>query len=214
MSLDIHVGPLSRSPSGRQGDPGTRTVADRRNAVLAWRDGLSRRLVDRLPVPLDWDETDQAPGFSGRPGWHGLAALVLWAAYAEHPAVRPPTRLPEELDSDPILQRTKADGFRSRYAHLVRNVELWLPQAFDFIVEGEDVDGRRVVMGSAAMLRRQLEDLNGATWKARPRSIAGWAGRDLPDTASVEENARYAFAVLLGLADRAVEHRLPMKVGY
>ncbi|MCA0301735.1 MAG: hypothetical protein LCH95_04960 [Proteobacteria bacterium] len=214
MSLDIHVGPLSRPPEGQWGSTGTATVAERRAAVLAWRDALSRRLADRLPVPLDWDETDHAPSFSGRPGWHGLAALVLWAAYAEHPAVRPPVRLPEELDSDPILQRTKADGFRSRYAHLVRNVELWLPQSFDFVVEGDDVDGRRVVMGSAVVLRRQLEDLNGATWKARPRSIAGWAGRELPGTASVEENARYAFAVLLDLADRAVEHRLPMKVGY
>ena len=214
MSLDIHVGPLSRSPSGQWGDAGARTVADRRAAVLAWREGLNRRLADRLPAPLDWDETDQAPSFSGRPGWHGLAALVLWAAYAEHPAVRPPARLPEELDSDPILQRTKADGFRSRYAHLVRNVELWLPQSFDFVVEGDDVDGRRVVLGSAAVLRRQLEDLNGATWKARPRAIAGWAGRDLPDTASLEDNARLAFAVLLDLVDRAVEHRLPMKVGY
>ncbi len=214
MSLDIHVGPLSRSPSGQRGDAGTSTTADRRTAVLAWRDGLNRRLGDRLAGPLDWDETDQAPWFSGRPGWHGLAALVLWAAYAEHPAVRPPVRLPEELDSDPILQRAKADGFRSRYAHLVRNVELWLPQSFDFVVEGDDVDGRRVVMGSAAMLRRQLEDLNGATWKARPRNIAGWTVRDLPDTASVEDNARHAFAVLLDLTDRAIEHRLPMRAGY
>ena len=214
MSLDIHVGPLSRVAAGQWSDAGPRATDERRRAVQAWRDALNRRLGDRLAIPLDWDETDQAPTFSGRPGWHGLAALVLWAAYAEHPAVRPPTRLPEELDSDPILLRTRSDGFRSRYAHLVRNVELWLPQAFDFVVEGDDVDGRRVVLGSAVLLRRQLEDLNGATWKARPRAIAGWAGRELPDTASVEENARHAFAVLLDLADRAVEHRLPMKVGY
>ncbi len=214
MSLDIHVGPLSRMPSGQGSAARDQAAADRRRAVLAWREALNGRLGDRLEVPLDWDEAEQAPVFSGRPGWHGLGALVLWAAYAEHPAVRPPARLPEELDSDPILLRARSDGFRSRYAHLVRNVELWLPQAFDFLVEGDDVDGRRVVLGSAVLLRRQLEDLNGATWKARPRAIAGWIGRDLPDTASVEENARHAFAVLLDLADRALEHRLPMKVDY
>ena len=214
MSLDIHVGPLSRSPPGQPSEAGTAAVAERRNAVLAWRDELNRRLADRLSSPLDWDETDHAPWFSGRPGWHGLAALVLWAAYAEHPAVRPPVRLPEELDSDPILQRSRSDGFRSRYAHLVRNVELWLPQPFDFIVEGDDIDGHRVVLGSAAVLRRQLEDLNGATWKARPRSIAAWSGRELPNTTSVEANARHAFAVLLDLTDRAIEHRLPLQVGY
>ncbi len=38
--------------------------------------------------------------------------------------------------------RATAEGFRSRYSHLVRNVEMWLPVAFEITFEGEDVEAR------------------------------------------------------------------------
>jgi hypothetical protein len=122
--------------------------------------------------------------------------------------------LPEEWDNDPALVRSNVAGFRSRYSHLVRNVELWLPNAFDFTFEGEDVDGRRVVVGSTATLRRQLEDLNAATWKADDEIVAAWGRDALADNAPLEQNARYAYAVLLDLAERSVELRLPMKLDH
>ena len=110
--------------------------------------------------------------------------------------------------------RSNAEGFRSRYSHLVRNVELWLPCAFEFTFEGEDARGRRVVMGSATMLRRQLSDLNSATWKATASVVDRW-GRSPPSPdASLEQRARYAFAVLSELVEQAVEHGLPMKLDY
>ena len=155
-----------------------------------------------------------APYFSGRPGWDGFGSLVLWAAYAEHPALRRPASLPEEWDNDPALLRSNAPGFRSRYSHLVRNVELWLPTSFEFTFEGEDVDGRRVVVGSTAMLRRQLEDLNAATWKAEATAVAEWWRGPPVEEAPLELCARYAFAVLLDLAQRAVGHELPMKLDH
>ena len=165
-------------------------------------------------MPLAWDETLEAPYFTGRPGWDGFGSLVLWAAYAEHPALRQPATLPEEWDNDPALMRSNVAGFRSRYSHLVRNVELWLPSPFEFTFEGEDIDGRRVVVGSTTTLRRQLDDLNAATWKADADLVAGW-GREPPAAeAPLELCARYAFAVLLDLARRAVEHRMPMKLDY
>ena len=70
----------------------------------------------------------------------------LWVSAASLPALRRPASLPEEWDDDPALLRCNGEGFKSRFSHLVRNVELWLPQAFDFVVEGDDVDGRRVVL--------------------------------------------------------------------
>ena len=184
-------------------------------AILAWRVALNQSLGDRIAQPLDWNEDLDAPYFTGRPGWDGFGSLVLWAAYAEHPAVRRPASLPEEWDNDPALVRSNVAGFRSRYSHLVRNVELWLPSPFEFTFEGEDVDGRRVVVGSTATLRRQLEELNAATWKA-DADDRRHAGAAMPpaDNAPLEQNARYAFAVLLDLAERAVEQRLPMKLDY
>ena len=236
MALDVYVGSLARYYAGEWeniaektarergvqyqiGRPGT--SADRLKdpqgippAVVAWRSALSDSLGSKIALPLDWDEALELPYFTGRPGWDGFGSLVLWAAYAEHPALRQPTTLPEECDNDPALMRSNVAGFRSRYSHLVRNVELWLPSPFEFTFEGEDIDGRRVVVGSTTTLRRQLEDLNAATWKADASAVGGWGGEPLTAEAPLELCARYAFAVLLDLARRAVEHKLPMKLDY
>jgi hypothetical protein len=233
MALDVYVGTLTRYYAGEWENIAEKAARERGaqyrigraggaerggeeigQAVLSWRGVLNESLGERIALPLDWNESADAPYFTGRPGWDGFGSLVLWAAYAEHPGVRRPASLPEEWDNDPVLVRSNAQGFRSRYSHLVRNVELWLPGPFDFTFEGEDVDGRRVVMGSTATLRRQLEDLNGATWKADEDVVATWGRDSLAADAPLEQNARYAFAVLLDLTRRAVEHRLAMKLDY
>jgi hypothetical protein len=236
MALDVYVGSLARYYAGEWeniaekasrergvqyqiGRPGA--SADRLKdpqrippAVLAWRSALSDSLGSKIALPLDWDEALEAPYFTGRPGWDGFGSLVLLAAYAEHPALRQPDTLPEEWDNDPALMRSNVAGFRSRYSHLVRNVELWLPSPFEFTFEGEDIDGRRVVVGSTTTLRRQLDELNAATWKADANTVAEWSLEPPAAEAPLELCARYAFAVLLDLARRAVEHKLPMKLDY
>lgn len=230
MALDVFVGPLARYYAGdwenrakrsggraREANPRRRAGEGGRvlEAVLVWRDNLAASLGERAEaVPLDWDERLDAPYFTGRPGWDGFGSLVLWAAYSEHPALRPPEDLPEEWDNDAALVRSNAEGFRSRYSHLVRNVELWLPAPFAITFEGEDVDGRRVVMGSAATLGRQLAELNASTWKGDEADIATWARRAPTTRANLELRARHAFAVMADLARRAVENRLPMKLDF
>lgn len=241
MGLDVYVGSLTRYYGGDWENAGERAARERalgkvaggrlirsnvqgeekardqeriREAVLTWREILGDSLGANVPGPLDWNEDDEAPYFTGRPGWDGFGSLVLWAAYGEHPTLRLPATLPEEWDNDPALMRSNADGFRSRYSHLVRNVELWLPVSFAFTFEGEDVDRRRVVVGSATTLARQLADLNAATWKAEASEAAAWAKRRPDDSASIELNARYAFGVMTDLAAKAVAHRLPMKLDF
>jgi hypothetical protein len=226
MSLDVYVGPLARYYGGGWGAgserAGQRTTGVPRPAgygriqqtVISWRETLSASLGDTVPAPFDWDETEEAPHFVGRPGWDGFGALVLWAAYVEHPTLSLPESLPEEWDSDPALMRCNAEGFRSRYSHLVRNVELWLPVAFDFTFEGESVDRHRIVIGSSATLARQLADLNSASWKGEPAAVSRWTRRAPDDDATLELRARHAFAILADLAGRAQRHRLPMKLDY
>lgn len=234
MALDVYVGSLTRYYAGawenlvekaarERGAPppvrsaresdATRSQDRIRASVIAWRTALATALGDRLAGPLEWDETDAAPWFTHRPGWDGFGSLVLWAAYAEHPALRLPEALPEEWDHDVALMRSTAKGFRSRYSHLVRNVEVWLPVAFEITFEGENVEGRRVVMGSVTTLRRQLADLNAATWKASAADVAAW-GRVPTEEGFLEERARYAFAILTELAQRAHGERLPMKLDH
>jgi hypothetical protein len=229
MALDVYVGSLTRYYMGdwaSAGEAGTRDPgaparigraqdSDRvREQVLGWREKLAASLAGTLDLRLTWDESANAPHFTGRPGWDGFGSLVLWAAYAEHPGLRRPGILPEEWDDDPALVRSNADGFRSRFAHLVRNVELWLPVVFDVTFEGEDVGGRRIVVGSSAMLVRQLAELNGATWKVKADEVAAWGRRSPPQDASLEMQARHAFAVMSDLAAKAVEHGLPIKLDF
>lgn len=234
MALDVYVGSLTRYYAGawenlvekaarergaphrvRSSKPADAAKSqDRiRPRVLAWRAALAKALGDRLSAPLEWDETEAAPWFTHRPGWDGFGSLVLWAAYAEHPTLRLPEILPEEWDDDVALTLSTAEGFRSRYSHLVRNVEMWLPVAFEITFEGEDVEGRRAVMGSVTTLRRQLADLNASTWKASAADIAAW-GQMPPERRTVEGCARYAFALLTDLAQRAHGERLPMKLDH
>ena len=236
MALDVYVGSLTRYYAGEWESVAEKTARERgaapelappasapghvrdpqtlQPAIQAWRLLLSESLGSNITWPLDWNESLEEPYFTGRPGWDGFGSLVLWAAYAEHPTLRLPPSLPEEWDNDDALLLSNAAGFRSRYSHLVRNVELWLPSPFEFTFEGEDVDGRRVVIGSIMTLCRQLEDLNAATWNAAAGAIASWAHVPPAQNAALELCARYAFAILLGLARQAVELRLPMKLDY
>jgi hypothetical protein len=234
MALDVYVGSLTRYYAGAWENLIERALRERgapqavrpawptdaaksqdriRSRVIAWRAALAKALGDRLVAPLEWDETEEAPWFTRRPGWDGFGSLVLWAAYAENPTLRLPDTLPEEWDHDVALMRSTTEGFRSRYSHLVRNVEMWLPVAFEITFEGEDVEGRRVVMGSVTTLRRQLADLNAATWKASTADVAAWGSVPTED-GPVEARARYAFAVLTELAQRAQSERLPMKLDH
>lgn len=241
MALDVYVGSLTRyyagdwhgigEPAVRQrsqsipglpprapttrlpGDPG-RERERIHVAVLAWRQTLAASLSSHLSEPLVWDETRAAPWFTGRPGWTGFGALALWAAYAEQPTRRRPANLPKEWDDDPALVRSNADGFRSRCSHLVRNVELWLPHSFDFTFEGEDVDGRRIIFGSAPTLARQLAELNAATWRMDAGEMTALAEQPMSESRALEPAARQAMAVITGLVEQAVQHRLPMKLDY
>jgi hypothetical protein len=236
MALDVYVGSLTRYYAGEWENIAEKAARERgasvqarrtggsanqlkdpqarHPAIQAWRSLLSESLGSNIARALDWDEAMEAPYFTGRPGWDGFGSLVLWAAYAEHPTLLRPATLPEEWDNDPALMRSNAAGFRSRYSHLVRNVELWLPSSFEFTFEGEDVDGRRVVIGSTMTLRRQLDELNTATWKGDTDTIGQWGRVPADPNASLELHARYAFAILVGLVGQAVEHTLPMKLDY
>lgn len=216
MALDVYVGSLTRYYGGADNQIAAFAKSPERlhPAVLAWRSALTERLGANIPAPLNWDETPAAPHFTGRPGWDGWAALVLWAAHAEHPLAGRPDTLPDEWENDPALARSNAEGFRSRYSHLVRHVELWLPCLFPFTFDGHDVGGRRVVIGSAPTLRRQLAELNGATWKAGDGAVAGWGRKPPPDKAPLELRARYGFAAMVQASQHAIDRRLPMKLDY
>jgi hypothetical protein len=183
-----------------------------RPAVLAWRDGLSQALGERLKEPLHWNEDQGAPYFTDKPTWDCYADLMLWAAYDEQQLSRPSNHV-EKWADDPAYKACTADSFRSRYSHLY-DVELWLPCPFGFVFQTEDVGGNPVVIGSSLALLRQLEDLNQRTWRADASRLQKWNFDGSEYEADMEAGARFAFAVFVKLARHSVEEELPMRLDW
>jgi hypothetical protein len=208
-----------------------------RPAVVAWREALS----NALGVPLEWNEDFDAPYFTDKPDWGGYTALLLLAAHEEHPDIPLPPELPDDPGRHPLLRaidgqgrrgvfgRRKADAEAPRYASLYR-AELWLPAATEDVWTAEFITGDDVTMASTQALLADLEDLARRVGGS-PELLDEWResggvgevvgvlendGQKLEQLApgSVEDQGRFALAVFLELAERAVEHRLPIKLDY
>ena len=217
MGLDVYVGSLTRyyveGPADvveriarHQGLPvsdGQDAEEVIRTAVVRWRDGLSRWLGDRLPGPLDWDESGPAPCFTDKPGWDGYGGTLLLAAHDEHPELPPPDQVSADWPDDPAYLAASAPGAGSRY-HQLLTPELWLPCRFDFTVRTQDITGEEVELGSSVALLDQLGLLS-----ARYR-LDTQPPEPAADGHSLSAAAGNGLAVLLRLAERSVINRVPM----
>jgi len=235
MALDVYVGPLSTYYSGqwentaqrRAREAGaeyrmirTKKVDDAvmdpvaiRPAIAGWRKLLSEALGSNLAEPLDWDEA--SPDYwTARPNHDGLSALVLWAAYADCTDLVRPLELPAAIEDDPALLRLQGPDAETRFSHLVRRVEFWLPGHFTFTFKADAPHGEALMFGSTRALLLQLQELNAATWQADDKMLEAWGIAAPPPGAPLQQVARYAFSDMIGCARMAVEHHLPMKLDY
>jgi hypothetical protein len=206
MTLRLATGSQRRFFAEAPGSPGS-------VGFTGWRKSLGEALAAwGFPVPPD-AEGDTLAG-SEELGWSAHGALVLWAAYAEHPDRRRPLMEPEEWHKDPAVLASAAPGFASRYATLVRGVELWLPGEFDGVVEIPAPGGDVLDAGSTAALARELDALNAATWKASAAEIFGW--RDTTDEGSprLEALARRGFSSFVRLVSRVRTKPLSLWLDY
>jgi hypothetical protein len=204
----------------------------------AWREAIAAQLRERLGVSVSWDESDPNPYFTDKPDWDGWAAVCLWAAYEEQPgSSRPQGPVTPGWHEDPALQASLVPDFPSRYGALLYGAGMWLPGDFDGVFAVTDPAGARRGVASNVRLLRELIDLGERTWRPDASTLEAWrrgegAGDeslDLPagdDPASVERflrgaerqqaarslemQARFGYALLRALAERSVEHRLPM----
>jgi len=207
MGLDVYVGSLTRyfardwktvvEQAAEQGGPPVQMVRAHepddavtnpeqiRPAVIAWRRGLSEALGSHLRSPLDWDESAGSPYFTDKPAWDCYGALILWAAYAEHPDLaRPaanPLGLPDrrtgDWHSDPAYRRTTAEKFRTSYAQLVSDAEVWLPADYEFTFEAQWLTGTPTRFGACRRLLSELDALNARTWTASEAEMERWPSR-------------------------------------
>lgn len=139
--------------------------------IKNWRSRISESL--RFEKALDWPESDELPYFTRKPCWDGYQGLLLWAAY-EEAGEAPPLNLPENVDEDPALRRSRADLKESRYPHLLGETEIWLPGDYAMAFRAPDPTGKRLDFGFAGALFEELADLNERTWQADMDTIIEW----------------------------------------
>ncbi len=237
MGLDIYVGTLTRYYCGdwetvvqqvarKQGmqvqvirpghsEDAVTDPAKVRPLVLQWQQLLSEALAQHSEYPVEWDESLDAPYFTDKPSWDSWADLLLWAAYDEHPELECPEEPVEDWRDDMAYAASNEEDFESRYPQLVRrNLELWLPCDFPFVFSTMGLTGREITIGSSFQLLAQLRELNERTWEASPQLVGQWSRTATKSDAPLEVGARFAYGLLLGLAEKSVEFRLPMKLDY
>lgn len=206
MTLRLAAGSLRRFHSDAPASRGGSGFAD-------WDESLRATLAARgfSPPP---DSADTTVAASEELGWGGHGALVLWAAYAEHPERSRPLMEPDEWHKDPAVLASAAPGFPTRYATLVRGAELWVPGDFEGVVEVPSPGGDVLDAGAIGALVRELDALNAATWRATAAEVLGW--RDTVDAASsrLEDLARRGFSTFFRVLSRARAKPLAVWLDY
>ena len=235
MSFDVYVGSFTRYITGDWDNQGQQLARETgvpyqliradeteeapppagevRQAVVNWRAAINGGLGEHLPDPLNWDEGDETPYFTERPGWPGYASLLLTAAYDDHPDLKRPETLPEEWGDDPAYKASSEKNAETRYPALIA-ANLWLPGEFDFMFGVEDLGGNERSIASCEALLEELRELNERTFKGNAEDLASWRAKTLDDDAPVDAHARTALALLMALAESAVANKLPMMLDY
>lgn len=248
MSLDVYVGTMSRfyglewensgQKMARELDinytkvhpteaPDPSLSADElRPTVARWCSELSLSLQPQGIGPIGWGEDEEKPYFTECLTWAGYRSLLLWAAYAEHPALPMPTQVPETWHDNLAFLRSTAPDFKSRYRTILEP-ELWLPTQFPFVFEATALSSEKVCIGSVFTLKQQLDDLQLQTknrFQKLRKSPARFGflkslfrsptARPEPAEPSLVELAEFGLSVFRELAEKACEHRLPMLLDY
>lgn len=232
MGLDIYVGSLSRYYA-REWETISQTYAREqgmahqtlytsqqekidqdqiRAEIIGWRDAV-RNSVTEEPIQLDWDESPEAPYFTDKPDWDGYGALLLWAAYSEHPDLIAPENMSEKWSEDEAFYKSTSMEFRTQYPALMRS-DIWVPEELPFSVGTIDLMGNDIVIGSVPKLGSELLELNDKTWKADAETITSWL-KDCPEVGgNLEKAAQFGFAMFLNLANKSIESNLVMKLDF
>lgn len=232
MGLDIYVGSLTRYYAGdwelvaaraarelgakfeviRTHNPpdAIRDPQQIRQIVLEWRQNLSESLGNSLDQPLDWVEDSDAPYFTDKPASDGYQALLLWAAYEEHPELRIPADLPENISKDMAFVLSTSGHYKTHYPALLSDAQIWLPVDFSFVFKAPDCAGREIMIGSSFSLIQELDDLNKRTWNVGEAQLNGGAVEGFETAVPLEVAAKFALALFRRHAALSVNHRLPM----
>lgn len=254
MAFDVYVGTMTRfytenwenvaqrmareqgmeyhiiRPGGEEGPKAD--AAEVKQAVAGWCEWLSSQLKSQGIGSLSWSEEDNSPYFTQRPGWDGYTALVVRAAYAEHPELKLPKNVPEDWSSNPAYEKSMSDDFKSKYNAILRE-QLWLPLDFPFVFHCPTIVSEELTwIGSTFALKSQLEELNkqlvqnpqpsatdsSTSWTTKFGSLFKKKEKHLTQDQNEEGDlikaSRVAIDMFYELANQACDNKLPILLSY
>jgi len=182
--------------------------------VIEWKRGLKDEIKSSVVESMDWDETQQSPYFTDQLHFQGHSSILLWSAYLEHPNLTRPKQCVEDFNEDEAYIASSADDSKTEFKHLLKNTVCWLPADFNEPFEALDVCGAELSYGSSQKLLEELIWLNNQTWKAERADIERWRRLGLGQSCCLEEAAKYALSVFLPLTEKAIEHKLVMRLDW
>lgn len=124
-----------------------------------------------------------------------------------------PKTVDHSLDDDLAYKRSTAPEFEGMYSSLL-GVEIWLPGPVNLSFGTVDPAGVRRRVAFVPTLLLELYDLNDRTWKASMEEIASWSRDAPPVGVTLDSHAKFAYSILLRLAQTAMTDRLPMLLDY
>jgi hypothetical protein len=183
-----------------------------RQGVEDWRASVA----EVTGIPFDWDESDDTAYFTDKPDWAGMGAVQLLAAYDERGERTPPKKGWTEWTEDKVwkkLFKQQRKGEAVRYSHLYLP-HLWLPGRFEHPFVVADLSEEVIAVGSASVLYEQLEELARRALGVDPEELSRESADVEDPYDDFDTAARFGLAILLDLAQKAVDHRLPLKLDY
>ncbi|MBT9588610.1 hypothetical protein IV102_35055 [bacterium] len=185
-------------------------------AARSWREALNRG----KDYQLDWEEDPTGPYFTDKPAWDAHGSLMLWFAYAAQPKMKRPQGYVDDWSSDPAFRACARKGWfgpknpQAAFGQMVLGCEWWLPCQLPGVLCLDDIGGNEKQVGSSIDLLKQLDDLNARTWQADKKQLQEWVAEGVEYQAPMELGARFALSVFHNLAQKSIEHRLPMLLDY
>jgi len=197
-------------------------IQPRTQPIAEWKAGVLRS----LGLNEEWDDRPDGEYYTDKPGWEGYGAVVLLAAYDEHPELAPGAKVKRVVGSRTVAavapgEFGEADAYKAasasplRYPTLLR-AEWCLPiSGGPALFAAPTPGGKQVTMGHVSRLLEELHLLNERTLRlsAADTEKARRAVQP-PDLASFESMAPFGLSIITATAGFAAAHQVAWIMDY
>jgi len=196
-------------------------VQPRTQPIAEWKAGVLRT----LGLNEEWDDRPDGEYYTDKPGWEGYGAVVLLAAYDEHPELAPGAKVKRLFGSRTVRavapdQFGEAEAYRAAvespalYPTLLR-AEWCLPiSGGPALFAAPTPTGKQVTMGHVDRLLGELTLLNERTLKLSPADMEAARQAGPTDPGSLEGMVRFGLSVVMPTAEFAAKNRVAWIMDY